>query len=255
MDKSDDLINTVVGGVETGVGGIVQGVNSSMNLVENVTNSLGNKVESSVNSIVSAVNKVDDALDDVRSFKFLNRTWFSWLPDIPRVGNFNVPDLDIIKDVSKPTFGEVNSPDIPTINIQAPTVNEPDDIDAEKLILSIPGFGFVGGKVADLKRSIKDIFERTMNPLYTAVKTIVALIASVASSISTFLKTYVNFSGLKQGIGIILSVVKDQLVNVKNFVVNDVIPAFIDVLQTIKEPILEFIGVLAGKAWQFMKLV
>ena len=94
-----------------------------------------------------------------------------------------------------------------------------------------------------------------MAPLYTAVKTIIALIASVASSIATFMKTYFNFSGLKQGIGIILSVVKDQLINVKDFVFGNVIPSMIEILKTIKEPIVDFVGTLAGKAWEFMKIV
>jgi len=255
LDKSVDLINTVVGGVETGVGGIVTGVNKSMNLVENVTNTLGNGVESSINKIVSAVNVIDDAFERIADKKIVGARPFSFLSGLTeRVSSISIKDLEI-DDVSKPTFGEVSSPDIPTINIQAPTVNEPDDIDADKLNLSIPGFGFVGAKVADLKNSIREIFERTMNPLYTAVKTIIALIASVVSSIATFFKTYVNFSGLKTGVGIILGVVKDQLINLKDFVVEQVIPSFIEILKTIKDPIVDFVGILAGKAWAFLKIV
>lgn len=255
LDKSVDVVNTVVGGVEKGVGGIVSGINSSMNGVENVTNSLGNKVENAVNGIVNSINKVDEAVDRLADVKILGSTPLSWMSNIvPRVDTVDIPSIDI-PDLDSPKFGEVTAPDIPTINIKAPVVDEPDDIDTEKLGLTIPGLGFVSDKVADLKKSIKIIFERTMTPLYTSVKTIIALIASVVSSIVTFFKTYVNFSGLRQGVGIILKLTKDQLINLKDFVANDVIPAFINVLKEIKDPILDFIGVLAGKAWEFIKIV
>lgn len=260
IDASVDIINIVVGGVEDGVGLLTSGINSTMNGVEDTVNGIGNGIESGVNKIVKAVKAVKKGFDGAGTKQI--KTWFgtirplSFLHNvIPTVSDLSIDDLEI-KDLTAPTFDEVTAPDIPTINIIAPVVEEPEDIDPDDMGFgSIPGFGFVEDKISQLKASIRTIFESTMSPLYTAIRTMIALIASIASSVATFFKTYISFSSLKAGINTVLSVVKDQLVNIKKFVLDEVIPSIIDVLKTIKEPILDFIGKVSEKAWAFMKTV
>lgn len=252
-------INNTMNVAESGVGGIVTGVNASMNKVEDVVNDVSNGVESSVNKIVTSVNSVGSKISQIKNKEIKIARWgvkpFSFLGSIPSVRSLKIPTLNI-NDIKKPNFPDVKSPNIPGINLKAPRIKEPDDIDSDDLNMpSIPGFGFVSAKIASLKESIVNIFETAMAPLYDAVAILSSSITTVVASVSTFINEYLTFDSIKKRIGDLFNLVLGQKDKLVGFIQDTLVPAFITLIKAIADPILEFVGNMSKKVWSFMKLV
>jgi len=257
VGKIVDGINTVMYVAESGVGSMVGKVNGSINTVEGVVNKVSDGVEGVINKIVKSINKVDDAFENAADINIrgIGKPLAFLGPMVPRVPSVNIPTLDI-PDINKPNFGMVGKPDIPDIDINAPLIKEPKDLDEDSMNLpTIPGFGFVSSKIASLKLSITSLFETAMAPLYDAIAIVMAVITSLVSGVAAFYNEYMSIVGIKKIFSKATSIISNQVGKVVRFIQSTVIPPIIRLLKAIREPIVDFVGMAASKIWGFMKIV
>lgn len=256
VGKVIDGINGVMDIAEKGVGGMVGVVNKSMNGIEKVVNKVSDKAEDTVNTIIKGVNKVDDAFEQAADTRIAGWKPLGFLSGMTKqIDEIDIATLDI-PDIDKPDFITIGKPDIPDIDINAPVVKEPEDLDEDALNLpSIPGFGFVSSKIASLKLSITNIFETAMAPLYDAVAIVISVVTSLTSSMASFYNEYFSIEGIKLLLSKAGGFVTDQFDNFVDFIKAHIIPPIIRVLKNIKDPIVEFVGVASEKIWTFLKAV
>ncbi len=178
------------------------------------------------------------------------------IPDVPwdgiKIDDIDIPTLNIEapKDIEKI--------DIPPLDIPDVQITEPDDIEEEDLDInfpSIPGLGFVSDKIARIKEDIKNIFEKAMEPLYEGVAVLVSLVASVISSSVTFFENYLSWTAVKKRVEAILQFAGQGFTFLKDLFVEEILPAFIKLIHTIKDPILDFVKTVTDHAWKFIKKI
>jgi len=163
----------------------------------------------------------------------------------------NIPPLDI-PDVGELNFQDVNfSVDIPEVNIPAPPDINPDDI----RFPTIPGFDFITDKIQGIKNTVVTIFERAMEPLYTGISAITILLGNVVSAIREFYNTYLSFESIKNRAVLLMRQVSNGITTIKNFVTEEIVPSFINLLKSIWTVLFEFVKKAAETSWNFLKKV
>ncbi len=284
---ANTAVNSVTGSVNTVMNGIEKGINS---ISDGVTDGI-NAVISPVNSVIGATQTIRDVDLGINKWGInWNVSPFSGLPSIDEISDFGgyeldvpeIPDLefgqiDASLDIPDVTFNDIDIPDldIPTVDIEAPkdikhidipdvdinvgdedgnVIPVPDDLVADDFNFpSIPGFGFVSDKIAEIKESIKNIFETAMAPLYDGVATLVSLVGTIISAVKEFVHEYLTFTAIKARLAALIGLAKDKIVAVKNWFVDEIIPGFINLILAMKEPVLEFVKTVAEKTWSFLK--
>ncbi|CAM9220992.1 unnamed protein product, partial [Ectocarpus sp. 12 AP-2014] len=193
------------------------------------------------------------------------------IPDIKKQkfgrikANLNIPDVKFdgikIDDIDIPPvnikapkdIGEIDIPDIDIPHVEIPI---PADIKEEDLDFpTIPGIGFVSEKVSQTKESIKSIFETAMAPLYDGVAVLISLVSMIISSAVTFFENYLTWTAIKKRVSSILKFAGQGATMLKALVVDEIIPGFIRLMHTIKDPVLEFVKKVTDHTWRLMKKI
>lgn len=254
VDRVSDLTDNIVDGSENIVNKVIDKINDAMNGVEGAVDGITGGIETAVNNTVKpVVNGLSGAVNRARDVS-LPLGIGKPLSFLPRMGTFNglnIPDLDI-PDISDLKFKDVNfSIDIPEVNIPAPPDINPDNINFP----TIPGFGFITDKIQGIKNSVVDLFERAMEPLYTGISAITILLGNVVSAIREFYNTYLSFESIKKRAVLLMKQVSNGITTMKNFVTEEIVPSFIELLKSVWTPISEFVKKAAETAWNFLKKV
>lgn len=279
-------INTGINKIEDGVNSVASGINSGVNsIVERINRvvSVGNKVK---NHQINIDLKFIDY--DFKPFNFLPSLPTAKNIDINKVNiedvaskNFkrvnaklDIPSLNIptvrIPRVTPPVL-DIKDLDIPTVNIKAPAdipkldiphIEIPEleipmipDINPDFGFPSIPGFGFLGEKITMVKDSVRNIFETAMAPLYDGIAFLTGLVSLVISAIVNFYNDYLTVTAIKYRIGQLVTLAGKGVDSLKRLVTDEIIPGFINVLSSIKEPVVDFIYMVSKKVWSFLKKV
>ena len=252
VDKVSDLSDDIVDGAEGIVNQVINKINQSMNGVEGAVDNITGGIETAVNNTVKPIiNKAGGAINSARNVKILGGRPLSFLPSISTFGGLNIPNLNI-PDIQDLDFPEIDfSIDIPTVNIPAPPDINPDNIRFPE----IPGMGFISEKIESIKTSVANIFEQAMSPLYTGIASITLLLGNVVSAVKSFYDKYLSWDSIKKRSVIIMRQAKNGLVALKNFVVDEVVPTFIDLLKSFWTIIYEFVRKVSETAWKFIKKV
>lgn len=287
--------NSVIGGAETAVNSVTGNINKAMNGVEKGVNVLSTGVASGINKVITPVNHVVTAVRKLRGVDMgINKGFVNWNispftslpnpetiksfkggkldnPDIPKEKfpriktSLDIPDVRFdgieIKDIDIPTvnirapkdIAKIDSPDIdiPGVEIPIPRDLDPDDIDFP----TIPGFGFISDKVADIKASIRSIFETAMAPLYDGVATLIALVGNIISSAVHFFENYLSWTAIKQRVSQLITLGGNGISLLKDMFMNEIVPGFIRLILSMKDPILAFVKTVSEHVWKFMKKV
>lgn len=176
------------------------------------------------------------------------------IPNIPFNG-IKIDDIDIpTVDIKAPK--DIEKIDIPDLDIPDVAIKEPDDLTEEDLDIdfpSIPGFGFISDKITRIREEIKNIFKKAMEPLYEGVAVLVSLVASVISSSVTFFENYLSWIAVKKRVEAILQFAGKGFTFLQDLFVEEILPAFIKLIHTIKDPILDFVKTITDHAWKLMK--
>ena len=249
-----NLTDRIVDGSEGIVNGSIKFINDRVNNIEGTANSIGDKIESVVNTTMKpVVNGIASGVNSISGFSLplgIGKP-FSFIGTMSQYSSIDVPNLDIpeINDVDFPTIDfaidipEVDLPSIPDLNV--------DDLQ----LPSIPGFDFISEKVASIMTSLQNIFDNAMDPLYTAIATVTVLIGNIRASVVTFYETYLSWSSIKIRAANIRSQVTNGIETLKEFIFDEIVPAFLDILGGFKDALLEFIGNASEQAWIFLKKV
>lgn len=166
-----------------------------------------------------------------------------------KTGDLDIPTVDVKapKDIKNIDIPDI---DIPSVEIPIPADIEEDDLDFPL----IPGIDFIGDKVSMMKESIKNIFEKAMEPLlYEGVAVLVSLVASVISSSVTFSENYLSWTAVKKRVESLLKFAGKGLTLLKDLFVDEILPALIKLIHTIKDPILDFVKTVTDHAWKCVK--
>ena len=285
-----DATNTIICGANSAVNAVTGSINTVMNGVETGVNSISDGITDGINLALKPVNSVIGALQTIRNVDFLDISPFTKLPSIDEIDDLDgfeldipdIPDLefgqiDTRLNIPDVTFDDIDIPDldIPNVEIEAPddiedidipdldiklgdedgnVIPVPDDLVAEDFNFpTIPGFGFVSDKIAEIKNDIKGIFETAMSPLYDGVATLVALVGAIIAAAKEFFQEYLTFTAVKARLEALVGLAKGHIVAVKNWFVDEIIPGFINLILGLKEPILAFVQTMSQKAWSFLK--
>ena len=252
VDSVSDLSDDIVDGAEGIVNNSISFINNRMNNVESVVNGISGGVEDAVNSTVKPViNKTRDTVESIRNLSFTGWKPFRGLPSFPSYGGLNIPELDI------PDVGDVNFPDV-EFSVDIPEVDLPDipDINPDNISFpTIPGMGFISDKIENIKKTVRDIFETAMDPIYTAVASIALLAGNVKSAVLKFYDEFLSWESIKKRAGNILRQAKNGIEALKDFVFDNIIPGFLEILGGFKDALLEFIKNISEKSWIFLKKV
>lgn len=250
VDKVSDLSDTIVDGSEGIVNKVILKINQSMNGVEGLVDTITGKLEQGINVIKPIINTAGDAINGARKMNIRGiGKPLHFLPHVDPFNGVDIPDLEIpdIKDLDFPDIDF--SIDIPTVNIPAPPDINPDNI----VFPEIPGMGFISDKIESVKTSIANIFERAMDPLYTAVAGITLLLGNVVSSVNVFYDKFLSWESIKERSVLIVKQAKNGLEALKNFVVDEILPAFIALLKHSWTHIFTFVKKMAEVSWVFVK--
>ena len=242
-----NLTDRIVDGSEGIINGSVKFINDRINNVEGVVNTVGDGIEVVVNDfIIDKINWGAEFINDQRT-----KAGRGWLPEVPTLDDLDIAELDI------PSVPEVDFPTV-DFSIDIPEVDLPDvpDLGPEDLQFpTIPGFDFISEKMSNMMTSMQNIFDNAMDPLYTAIATITLLIGNVRSSVVTFYETYLSWGSIKKRVANIYSQMTNGVETLKEFIFDDIMPAFLEILDGFKDALVEFIGDVAEKAWIFLKKV
>ncbi len=250
--KTSEMTDKIVDGSEGMVNKIVKKINDSMNKVESGIKSAIQPIETGVNKVVPIVNKVRKGIHQARDLNIRGiGKPLKFLPRLSEMKKVKIKSVNI-PDIRKVRFPDVDfSVDIPEVKIPyIPEIN-PDSIRFPE----IPGMGFITEKIASVKEKIVDIFEKAMDPLYTAVAFVATLAGTVVSSIRTFYEEYLAWDKIKERAGMIAGRVKDGLKTAMRFLVDDVLPAYIKLLKQFWTMVFRFVKQAAELAWKFVKKV
>lgn len=123
--------------------------------------------------------------------------------DIPRL---DIPTVDMMAPK------DIKSTDIPDIDIPSAEIPVPADIQGEDLDLpSIPGLDFVSKRVEKIKKSVIDIFETAMAPLYDGVAYLIGQVSNVLASAVQFFKNYLTWTAVKSRVKWLLSLAGNRV--------------------------------------------
>lgn len=262
INNSAELVENVVGGVSNmteqvvdGTEGVVNGsvsfINDRINNIEGTANTVTNSIDNMINkTIVPVANTITGGIRSARDFKFLGKNWLSFLPNPSDMEEVDIKDLDI-PSVPKVDFPTIDfAIDIPEVDFDVPDLNA-DDLS----IGNIPGFGFISDKINSLVESMRNIFDNAMDPVYSAIATVTVLVGNTVSAVKTFYTNYLAWDAIKTRAKNLYEQGKDGISQLKDFIIDDLLPAFIDILIGFKDVLLDFIGDVAEKAWVFLKKV
>ena len=177
--------------------------------------------------------------------------------NIPKVefDGIKIDDIDI-PEVNIKAPKDINKIDIPDIDIPHVEIPIPADIKEEDLDFpTIPGIGFVSDKVSQIKESVRSIFETAMAPLYDGVAVLISLVASIISSAATFFENYLTWTAIKKRVSAILKFAGKGVIMLKDLVVDEIIPGFIRLIKSMKDPVLEFVKKVTDHTWRMMKKI
>ena len=280
-------INTSLNGVENAINGVSSGINNAVNGIVSKVNGIGGSINklrgidmginnrfvnwniSPFGSLprVGSVPTLDINRVDMRSVpsKKFNRVNASLnipdvniptvnIPTIPSV-DINIPDIDIPNvDIDAPP--DIKDIDIPHVTIPVVEIPSIPDINPEVIsIPAIPGFGFVSEKVAEIKESIINLFESAMVPLYDGVATLIALVTTLVSATVNFFRDQLSWSNIKEKFSQLTGLASDGIGKLKSLLVDDVVPGLINLLLSVKEPVLNFVANVSTTIWRFLQKV
>lgn len=253
VDSVSDLSDDIVDGAEGIVNSSISFINNRMNNVEGVVNNISGGVENAVNSTVKpVVNGVSNHINSITNKKYaIVGRFLDWVPNMPTMGNVDIPNLNI------PDVGNVNFPDV-EFSVDIPEVDLPDipDINPDNISFpTIPGMGFISDKIENIKITVRNIFETAMDPIYTAVASVALLAGNVKSAVLKFYDEFLSWESIKKRAGNILRQAKNGMEALKDFIFEDIIPGFLEVLGGFKDALLEFIKNISEKSWIFLKKV
>jgi phage-related protein len=295
VGKVMETTNDVIKGAEIAVNTISCGINNALNKVGDGVNNVTDGVNSAVNKVIDPVNSVVRTIAKAqkthigynKGFVKINFRPLDWmraprevskididdvdLPNIPveKFGrikeSLNIPDITYkgidIPPLDIPTV-DINAPkdikkiDIPDIEIPSASIPIPADIKEEDLDLpAIPGFGFVSEKVKKIKESVIDIFETAMAPLYDGVAYLIGLVSNVIASTVHFFKNYLTWTAIRSRVEWLTEQAGNGVRLLKDLVVDEIVPGFIRLIETIKDPILDFVKLVADQTWRVMKKI
>ncbi|CAM9211253.1 unnamed protein product, partial [Pylaiella littoralis] len=245
--------NKVIQSSERLINRITDGLNGSMNKVENkindVTKTMGgvvNKAVDTVNAVTRTLTKIRNAKIDIKVKKIKP---FGFVPEIRGIRRVSIPSLDV-PDIPEAQFGEIKTiVEIPDVDIKGPDDLTVDDIGID---VSIPGFGFITDRIAQIKASVHNIFNSAMEPLYSGASALMALVSTIIASATQLFHDYLSWTAIKDHISQLTSLAGAGVQKLKDFFVDDIVPAFIALIRTIQEPILEFVGKTTTFIWKFM---
>lgn len=284
ISKANDAVNTVTGGVNTAI-------NKVEGTIVDLQDTVIKSVATPINSIIDFSQTLKNVDLGINGWGInWNVDPFTFIPNIDHVDGFTGIDLGF-NNLAEPDFGQIEGrldiPDvnfddivIPDLEIEDVDIQAPDDIEdidipdldiklgdeignvipvpadlvAEDFDFpTIPGFGFVNDKIAEIKASIKDIFETAMAPVYDAIATLIALVGTIISSVKVFYQEYLTFTAVKARLTALIGLAKEKISAVKSWFVDEIVPGFINLILGLKEPILDFVQTMAQKAWSFLK--
>lgn len=238
IKTSEDLVNK-----------LSDGLNDSMNKVENKVNDVTKTMGGVVNRAVGTVNRVTGTLTSLRGKKILRVKPFGFIPTIPRIPGVSIPPLNI-RDIPDADFGEIKTNlEIPDVDIKGPGDLTVDDLGIN---VSIPGFGFITKRIEQIKTAVQDIFEKAMAPLYSGASALIALVSTIIAGATQLFHDYLSWTAIKSHISQLTALAGAGVEKLKAFFVDDIIPAFIALINTTKESILDFVGKVTTFAWKFM---
>ena len=285
-----DATNTIICGANTAVNAVSGGLNTVLNGIETGVNSISDGITDGINLALSPVNSVIGAIQTIRNIDFYDLSPFSGLPyvdkiddldgfelDIPDIPDLEFGQIDAKLDIPDVNFDDISIPDLEIDDVEIETPDDISDIDIPDLVIdigdedgnvitvpddlvaedfnfpTIPGFGFVSDKIAEIRQDIKDIFESAMKPLYDGIATLIALVGTIISSCKEFYFEYLTFTAVKARLEALVGLAKGKIVAVKSWFVDEIIPGFINLILGLKEPILTFVHTMSQKAWSFLK--
>ena len=285
-----DATNTIICGANTAVNAVSGSLNTVLNGIETGVNSISDGITDGINLALSPVNSVIGAIQTIRNIDFYDLSPFSGLPyvdkiddldgfelDIPDIPDLEFGQIDAKLDIPDVNFDDISIPDLEIDDVEIETPDDISDIDIPDLVIdigdedgnvitvpddlvaedfnfpTIPGFGFVSDKIAEIRQDIKDIFESAMKPLYDGIATLIALVGTIISSCKEFYFEYLTFTAVKARLEALVGLAKGKIVAVKSWFVDEIIPGFINLILGLKEPILTFVHTMSQKAWSFLK--
>lgn len=284
---AETAVNVITEGINTTMNGVEDGVNT---ISKRITDGI-NLAITPVNKVIAATQDMRNVKLTIETWP-LDVHWYplSFVPEIDEVEKLSAYEVEI-DDISELEFDQIDKRleiedvtfddiviedlNIEDVNIEAPediedidipdlvidigdelgnVIPVPDDLVAEDFNFpDIPGFGFVSDKIQEIKAGIKDIFEKAMAPVYDAVATMIALVGAIISATKEFYFEYLTFTAIKARLAVLAGLVKDKIVAVKNWFVDEIVPALINLILALKDPILDFVQTMAQKAWSFLK--
>lgn len=288
VGKVMETTNDVIKGAEIAVNTISCGINKALNKVGDGVNKVTEGVNTAVNKVISPVNSIVRIVKRVRNVKVpvINKKPFTWIREPREVKNIDIDEVDLpqipaekfgrIKEslnIPPIPFDDIDIPslDIPTVDIKAPkdikeidipdisipSVEIPVPRDVEEEDFKLPsidfGFGFITDKVEKVKESIREIFETAMAPLYDGVATLIALVGSIISSAKHFFYNYLTWTAIKSRVSQLMGLAGEGLTLLKDLFMDEIVPAFIKLIKSMADPILDFVKTATDHTWRFMK--
>ena len=291
VDVTNTIISGANEAVNTVTGGINKAMNTVEGTFDSFQDTVISSVATPINKIIDFSQTLKNVDLGINGWGIdWNVDPFTFIPTIDHVDGFSTIDFGL-KDLAEPDFGQIEGrldiPDvtfddivIPDLKIEDVDIKAPDDIEnidipdlnidfgdldgnvipvpadlvAEDFDFpTIPGFEFVSDKIAEIKESIKNIFESAMAPLYEGVATLIALVGAIIAAVKEFWHEYLTVTAIKARLVALAGLVKDKIAAVKAWFVDEIIPGFINLILGLKEPILDFVQTMAQKAWSFLK--
>ncbi len=174
------------------------------------------------------------------------------IPGVPwdgiKIDDVNIPEVDIKapKDIPEIDIREVT---IPRAEIPIPADVKEEDLEFP----DIPGIGFIGDKISQIKASIKSIFEKAMEPMYEGVAVLIALVGGVISSAVHFFENYLTWTAIKSRVSRLVKIAGSGITQLKELFTEEIVPGFIRLIKSMKDPILDFVKTVTDHAWGFLK--
>jgi hypothetical protein len=157
--------------------------------------------------------------------------------------------------------GKVTMPTNVVHPIVPVTVNDVDNV-LNTVVDAIPdgalsALTWIPSKISEMKTVIASLFESVMQPVYAALVTIMTAVTSVWAAIGEFWNKYLRLTAIRERISLLLSMGRKLVVEdlIQGIVVGELLPGFVTVLQTIKGPIIDFIGNASERLWDFLGTV
>ncbi|CAM9371457.1 unnamed protein product, partial [Phaeothamnion confervicola] len=285
LNQTIDFTNTALGKINTGVNTVVNSTESIVN--DNI--SKVNSIVSLINDLrdveifgktpfnnyswwpkISGVSKL--SIDPIDAGTIQTVT----IQDVSTSGNIgkvtiptvSIPTVSLVApavpnptDIQKVSVGTVDLPQDVIPNPEDVTVADVDNV-LETVVDKIPdgalsALTWIPSKISELKTVIANLFESAMEPVYASLVTIYSAIKSIFASVIAFFSTYLTLTAIRERISMLFSLGRKLVVEdlVQGIIMGELVPGFISILESIKEPVTEFVGKAAHRLWDFLGLV